>query len=404
MTRTVRTSTSTSSSGGPGRNPFLGLMRARRRRASVSAAELLTSHEADLQSPTAYDDDPGSPPRAYGGTARPRTRSERHFSASTPPSRHILILLRRGIVTRTARRCNCSARRAPWAWLSRWFAHLVESTSVGPRLIPIRICIPRPTPRIPHRLPQNPHADSRSTTQAREGDVDAGPWPTQFHAALYAQAPRIHHSLSQPDSPYISGESTSSHGSGSGTRYLSSTSGSSSNASSNSTSASAASGTQEKVVAAWRHEGLDERRGVGVHTPEGAESPRDDAAADWGNATGIYIGAAPPTNVVNRARRPRAARKAAGKDVGMCLGPSAAAGALRMLVDACPICGLGVSVATDRMYQTEVFAAMHLPRGALPRGVVARAWGALARVCIVVGPLARDGVRARACEAETRAW
>ncbi|KAJ6600576.1 hypothetical protein DFH09DRAFT_596776 [Mycena vulgaris] len=66
--------------------------------------------------------------------------------------------------------------------------------------------------------------------------------------------------------------------------------------------------------------------------------------------------------------------KAAGKDVGMCLGPSAAAGALRMLVDAYPVCGLGVSVAIDRMYQTEVFAALHSPRGALPRGVVARAW------------------------------
>ncbi|KAJ7171540.1 cysteine protease required for autophagy [Mycena filopes] len=54
------------------------------------------------------------------------------------------------------------------------------------------------------------------------------------------------------------------------------------------------------------------------------------------------------------------AGKAAGKDVGMWFGPSAAAGALRMLVDAFPICGLGVSVATDgSFYQTEVFAASH---------------------------------------------
>ncbi|KAJ6491180.1 hypothetical protein C8R45DRAFT_1213193 [Mycena sanguinolenta] len=56
------------------------------------------------------------------------------------------------------------------------------------------------------------------------------------------------------------------------------------------------------------------------------------------------------------------AGKAAGKDVGMWFGPSAAASALRMLVDAFPACGLGVSVATDgTLYQTEVFAASHSP-------------------------------------------
>ncbi|KAJ7619970.1 hypothetical protein DFH06DRAFT_69828 [Mycena polygramma] len=37
------------------------------------------------------------------------------------------------------------------------------------------------------------------------------------------------------------------------------------------------------------------------------------------------------------------AGKAAGKDAGMWFGPSAAAGALRTLVDAFPACGLGVS-------------------------------------------------------------
>ncbi|KAJ7808762.1 hypothetical protein B0H13DRAFT_2385614 [Mycena leptocephala] len=35
-------------------------------------------------SPTSYDFAPSSPPSAYG-TAHPRMRSERHFSASTPP-------------------------------------------------------------------------------------------------------------------------------------------------------------------------------------------------------------------------------------------------------------------------------------------------------------------------------
>ncbi|KAJ6598047.1 hypothetical protein B0H10DRAFT_2441493 [Mycena sp. CBHHK59/15] len=54
------------------------------------------------------------------------------------------------------------------------------------------------------------------------------------------------------------------------------------------------------------------------------------------------------------------AGKAAGKDVGMWFGLSAAAGALRTLADAFPAAGLGVSVATDgTLYQTEVFAASH---------------------------------------------
>ncbi|KAJ7093661.1 hypothetical protein C8R44DRAFT_814918 [Mycena epipterygia] len=53
--------------------------------------------------------------------------------------------------------------------------------------------------------------------------------------------------------------------------------------------------------------------------------------------------------------------KEAGQDVGMWFGPSAAAGALRTLVEAFPT-GLGVFVATDgTLYQTEVFAASHSP-------------------------------------------
>ncbi|KAJ7249836.1 peptidase family C54-domain-containing protein [Mycena rebaudengoi] len=56
------------------------------------------------------------------------------------------------------------------------------------------------------------------------------------------------------------------------------------------------------------------------------------------------------------------AGKAQGKDVGMWFGPSAAAGAVRTLVDAFPACGLGVSVATDgTLCQTEVYAASHTP-------------------------------------------
>ncbi|KAJ7456401.1 peptidase family C54-domain-containing protein [Mycena galericulata] len=63
------------------------------------------------------------------------------------------------------------------------------------------------------------------------------------------------------------------------------------------------------------------------------------------------------------------AGKAAGKDVGMWFGPSAAAGAIwwvsnaaSMLIDAFPSCGLDISIATDGMlYQTEVYAASHSP-------------------------------------------
>ncbi|KAJ7712218.1 hypothetical protein B0H16DRAFT_1625925 [Mycena metata] len=57
------------------------------------------------------------------------------------------------------------------------------------------------------------------------------------------------------------------------------------------------------------------------------------------------------------------AGKAAGKDVGMWFGPNAAAGALRGNPRGrVPICGLGVSFATDgTFYQTDVFAASHSP-------------------------------------------
>ncbi|KAJ6617080.1 hypothetical protein B0H10DRAFT_2218873 [Mycena sp. CBHHK59/15] len=49
------------------------------------------------------------------------------------------------------------------------------------------------------------------------------------------------------------------------------------------------------------------------------------------------------------------AGKAAGKNVGMFFGPSAAASAIRMLVDAFPAWGLGVSVTADEtLYKTEL--------------------------------------------------
>ncbi|KAJ7828223.1 hypothetical protein B0H14DRAFT_2812331, partial [Mycena olivaceomarginata] len=56
------------------------------------------------------------------------------------------------------------------------------------------------------------------------------------------------------------------------------------------------------------------------------------------------------------------AGKVAGKDAGMRFGPSAAVGAVGMLVDAFPACGVGVYAATDAaLYEAEVFAASHSP-------------------------------------------
>ncbi|KAJ7496246.1 hypothetical protein B0H11DRAFT_857748 [Mycena galericulata] len=57
--------------------------------------------------------------------------------------------------------------------------------------------------------------------------------------------------------------------------------------------------------------------------------------------------------------------QAAGKDIGMRLGSSAAAAAVRMLVDGFPACGLGVSVATDgTLHQTRGFRGLAFARRA----------------------------------------
>ncbi|KAJ7348511.1 hypothetical protein DFH08DRAFT_866104 [Mycena albidolilacea] len=57
------------------------------------------------------------------------------------------------------------------------------------------------------------------------------------------------------------------------------------------------------------------------------------------------------------------AGKAVGKDAEVWFGLSAAAGALRMLVKAFPVCGLAAASASlsplTEHYQTEVFAALH---------------------------------------------
>ncbi|KAJ7718787.1 hypothetical protein B0H16DRAFT_1700508 [Mycena metata] len=101
--------TSASSSGRKSTGRFLGLgkdkdkerERDRQRireaeRGQPSAAELLPLHESGVggfadelnsaSSPATYRFEAVSPPSAFSGTAPPCTRSERHFSASTPPS------------------------------------------------------------------------------------------------------------------------------------------------------------------------------------------------------------------------------------------------------------------------------------------------------------------------------
>ncbi|KAJ7076244.1 hypothetical protein B0H15DRAFT_955770 [Mycena belliarum] len=142
-------------------------LRARKlERRAPSAAELLTLHEHSA-SPSShdfdFDEDEEGHTSAYGGTARarPRTRSERHFSAPTPPSRsgHSEKLQLQHTPTRLG---------ADGALASRgWFARLVGSTSPHGQslLAKLRRCwcaLGRPTVRAPI-LPA-PDAPPRSGT------------------------------------------------------------------------------------------------------------------------------------------------------------------------------------------------------------------------------------------------
>ncbi|KAJ7736482.1 hypothetical protein B0H16DRAFT_1573939, partial [Mycena metata] len=147
--------TSASSSGRKNTGRFLGLgkdkdkerERDRQRireaeRGQPSAAELLTLHESgaggfdedDLNSassPATYGFDAGSPPSAFLGTARPRTRSERHFSASTPPSSSSSSHGHgnNGDLTLARTPSRLGVDGALGTRLSGWFAHLAGSTS-----------------------------------------------------------------------------------------------------------------------------------------------------------------------------------------------------------------------------------------------------------------------------------
>ncbi|KAJ6529880.1 hypothetical protein DFH09DRAFT_1370912 [Mycena vulgaris] len=262
-------STSTSTCGGGRRSAgrFLGLgkhARERQRirdaeRAAPSAAELLTIREVSPTSyapPTFYDEPHDSPPSTYGGTARPCTRPEWHFSASTPPHPHIRTLPRRGTATSRGRRYNSSAHPAASALthirlvprvhhlgalshsVSTATALASSTTKRGSKDVsssggsggggagktslldkPLRYLLngdaapDRSANEIwlmgdeepaaasnahPHSTSHKAHSTSHSTShngnsrstaqaQALEGDVDAGPWPAQFHATFYAQ-------------------------------------------------------------------------------------------------------------------------------------------------------------------------------------------------------------------------
>ncbi|KAJ7101654.1 hypothetical protein C8R44DRAFT_887868 [Mycena epipterygia] len=407
-----------------------------------SAAELIL-HE------TTYGDDAGNPPSAYGGIVRPRTRSERHFSASAPPF--------------SSHSHSCSSEHG----------HTSET------------------------LDGDTAPDTKSTTQAREGDVDEGPWPAQFHAALRAQSRDAAAAAVFPCATFLqfysSGHRSSTSGSNNLTAcyaYYNSTS----------TSPSAALGTHKKMwwplggTKGWTSDAswvcvLDTSRsllatalqqvgalpggvpwvpgppwpvvlqglweelvalearegGSGGFPPLLLELANACIAASWlgGGVSSIHgvplpvnrpepptsytcLRPALPTKVAycTRCARashvivPRRARrapfgvhrmaiagKAAGKDVGCGLGPAQRLEGAALpppflslhptdigrgtLVDAYPVCGLGVNIATDGMlHQTEVAQ------------LVAREWGALAFVCVIVGPIAREA-RTRP---ETQAW
>ncbi|KAJ6495851.1 hypothetical protein DFH09DRAFT_1103743 [Mycena vulgaris] len=337
--------------------------------------------------PHPYDDPSGSPPRAYGGTAPPCTRSERHFSLVMLPP-------------------------------------------------PLSFSAPPPSTSSHSTSTAHPNSKPNSSTpnltsSSHTASPSAHQHPHRHHA------PGMHHSPSQSDSSYSSLDSMSSHGIGRGTRYSYSTSGSNNSntsyASYNSTSASSALGTNKKKwwppggTKGWTSDtgkGCMLRTGqsllatvlqrVGVSSMLFAPSLLPSVlsfvrpASSWPHWCDPHAVTSPSTfhqptfpilhppfthalalqnrhsrqprcRSSHQRRRPRTpprarllslfldapaapfgfgvhwmvlAGKAAGRDVGMWFGPNAAAGALRILVDAYPVCGLDVSVATDgTLYQ-----------------------------------------------------
>ncbi|KAJ7210146.1 hypothetical protein GGX14DRAFT_626527 [Mycena pura] len=93
----------------------------------------------------------------------------------------------------------------------------------------------------------------------------------------------------------------------------------------------------------------------------------------------------------------------AGKAAGMWFGPSAAASALRSLVNGFPACGLGVCVTTgSTLFQSEVFAASHSPDALLCTRLVAPSRGHGASTSL--HRQAHGGKADGQAKPETRAW
>ncbi|KAJ6572698.1 hypothetical protein DFH09DRAFT_1312479 [Mycena vulgaris] len=306
-------------------------------RRAPSSAELLTLHE------TAYGDDAGNPPGAYGGIVRPRTRSERHFSASVPPS--------------SSHSHSCSSEHG----------HTSETLDgdAAPDRSAEEIWL------IGVRLPRWTSEDEECvapTTQAREGDVDEGPWPAQFHAALRAQA------FLPSTASYASYNSTS-------------------------TSPSAALGTHKKMwwalggAKGWTNDAgwvcmLDTSRSLLAtalqqnhpHLTPGSAPlfPPKSPIAHAAHARLVSCTSTrPPRPSASTAWRSREkpqgriwdvvwARRSGWSPEVRFLPPFLSLHPTdigrRTLVDAYPVCGLRVNLATDgTLYQTEVFAASPSP-------------------------------------------
>ncbi|KAJ7494901.1 peptidase family C54-domain-containing protein [Mycena latifolia] len=370
-------SVSTSSSGGGAGRRFLGLgkdkaarereaqrQRVREREAGApSAAELLSLQE-HIASPTDFDFEPGSPPSAYnGGTARPRprTRSERHFSASTPPSStssHSGHGGGGGETLQLARTPSRLGADGPLASrLSGWFAHLAGSTSDLSLAGTISGSLALASSTSARALGSSTSRARKSEAASSSGGGGGG-----------------------KDGSGGSGGGSGGGGSGGGgsktslldkaVRYLLD-----GDAAPDRSAADIwLMGVQlpgwgpadEARVAAAHSSSHGHGHSHHGHSHHGhGHAPADGAADDpdpgpWPARLLSWFLDAPaaPFSV----HRMALAGKAAGKDVGMWFGPSAAAGAIRTLVDAFPACGLGVSVATDgTLYQTEVFAASHSP-------------------------------------------
>ncbi|KAJ6483461.1 hypothetical protein DFH09DRAFT_1461520 [Mycena vulgaris] len=248
------------------------LLRRRLTQALLRAAELLTLHE------TTYGDDAGNPPSAYGGIPI------------------ILVSL-------------------PFVLVRAWAHQRDAGRGRGTR------------PQCGGDMVDNlANAYAKSTMQAREGDVDEGPWPAQFHAAFCAQVWCTYRAGFEPIRDLSSPATLPPP--------LSFPAPSSSNSHSNATSLT-------PNLTNSLHAAVPRARARRPPSPSGSSYSSVGAR--------VVIGAHRVLRILQ-----------IDFDVPVrCFGDAQENAALRMLVDVYPVCGLGVSVATDGMCQTGVFAMSH---------------------------------------------